>query len=116
LSTILSVPVAAPADSGRNDTLMLQLLPALRVPGQLLLWTNPALTLMLAIVSAAGPFEVSLTVLPPLVLPAAMSPKDRLIGDNVGAEFTPLPDMATPVGLVGASLVIVSVPDLVPSD
>ena len=65
---MLSTPATAPAASGWNDTLMLQLDPGLSVAGQLFVWTNPALTLMLEIAKAAGPLAVKLTVLPTALL------------------------------------------------
>src|SRR5215472_4971366 len=113
---MLSTPATAPAASGWNDTLMLQLDPGLSAAGQLFVWTNPALMLMLEIAKAAGPLEVRLTFLPPLCLPTKTLPNDRLSGDSVGAAFTPLPDNATLAGLPGASLVMLSVAEPGPSE
>src|SRR5215472_14705434 len=113
---MLGTPATAPAVCGWNDTLMLQLDPGLSVAGQLFVWTNPALMLMLEIAKAAGPLEVSLTVLPPLCLPTKTLPNDRLAGDSAGAPFTPLPDKAMFIGLAGASLVILSVAEPGPSE
>src|SRR5215472_3698943 len=113
---MLSTPATAPAASGWNDTLMLQLDPGLSVAGQLFVWRNPALTLMLEIANAAGPLELSSTVLPLLCLPTKTLPKDTLAGNSVGAAFTPLPEREMLVGLVGASLVMLSVAEPGPSE
>src|SRR5215472_5991101 len=43
-------------------------------------------------------------------------PKDRLAGDNMGAASTPLPERGMLDGLVGASLVMLSVAEPGPSE
>lgn len=100
---------------GANTTVMLQLEPLLRDAGQLLVWVNPALTAIPEIVSAAGPFAVNFTLLFPDPFPTNALPNAILVGDNVGALSTPLPDSDTDNGTPEFALLeIVSAPVRLP--
>jgi hypothetical protein len=94
--------------------LMLQLDPGFSEAGQLLLCVKPLLTLIDEIVNGPGLLAVSFTVLLPLVVPTSWVPKERLVGESVGAATAPLPATLTPWGLPDALSVMVSVPFTAP--
>lgn len=94
--------------------LMLQFDPGFSEAGQLLVWVKPALTLIAEIARGPGLLAFSCTVLLPLVVPTTWVPKERLVGESVGAAIAPLPATLTPCGLPAALSVMVSVPFTAP--
>lgn len=110
LSMIVKAPLIAPAVVGWKVILMLQFDPAFSEAGQLLVWLKPALTLIDEIAKGPGLLAVSSTVLLPPVVPTTSVPKERLVGESVGAAIVPLPATLTPCGLPEALSVMVSVP------
>ena len=114
LSTMVKTPVIAPAVVGWNTMLMLQLDPVFSEAGQLLVWVKPELTLIAEIANGPGLLAVTLTVLAPLVVPTTWVPKERLVGESVGAAIAPFPARLTLCGLPAALSIMVSTPLAVP--
>jgi len=94
LSVTTTEPVAGPPTVGRKLIVMLQLDPVLSDAGQLLDSRNCPVTAMEEITSGPGPLAVSLMLLPPLFVPTIWFENVKLVGLNVGAFSTPLPDSA----------------------
>lgn len=82
LSVIVKVPLRGPAAEGVKFTFTLQLAPAAREVGQLLVWPNSALTVMLVKEREACPQLVSVTVWVVLVVFTFCAPKFKLPGER----------------------------------
>jgi hypothetical protein len=84
-----SVPLAAPAAVGANDTLTVHdPPPAIELP-QVLVWPNGPLTLTEDTEAATVPGFDTVTVWAALVDPTVALPNDRLDGDAVSGELVP---------------------------
>jgi hypothetical protein len=116
LLEMLIAPLRVPVAVGRNVTWITQLLFAATLAGQLLLWEKSPLMLMELICSGALLVFISVTIWEALLVFTSWFAKLRLAGDSVGAASTPLPERGTLVGLVGASLVMLSVAEPGPGD
>ena len=84
-----SVPLAAPAAVGANDTLTVHDPPAAIELPQVLLWLNAPLTLTPETEAAAVPGFDTVTEPAALVDPTVTLPNDRLVGDAVSGELVP---------------------------
>ena len=84
-----SVPLAAPAAVGANDTLTVHDPPAAIELPQVLVWLNAPLTLTDAAVAAVLPGFDTVTVWAALADPTVALPNDRLDGDAVSGELVP---------------------------
>src|SRR5712692_6027104 len=110
-----TLPLALPAAEGANCALNVVFCPAASVSGT----DKPAMlkpvpkALAAEIVTLAVPELLNVMVCVPL-LPTSTFPKLKLEGFAVSAPCTPDPLRATLAGELGASLVIVSVPDALP--
>jgi hypothetical protein len=84
-----NVDVFTPAAVGVNVTLMVQVAPAAKLAGQVLVWANcprtlPPVTAMVLIVSGAtDPVFVTVTTLAGLVVLTVWVPKASEVGDRV---------------------------------
>ena len=114
LSAMTIAPLAGPPVVGRKLIVMLQFDPLLSDAGQLFDSRNSPVTVMEEITSGPGPLAVSLTLLPPLSVPTIWLEKVRLLGLNVGARSTPLPDSAALTAPLCELLVTVSEPARAP--
>ena len=112
LSLTWILAARAPVAVGANTAEMLQLAPAARLVGHVLVCPkSPAFappTTILVIDNVALPALVSGTDCPELVLPSGCEPNDTLVGDRLtaGATATAVPDSETLCGLLAALSVI----------
>jgi hypothetical protein len=109
---MVRVPVSVPLTVGVKVTLIVQLAPAPRLDGQLLLSEKYSVAEMLEMVSAPVPTLVSVTDCAALVEPTAMLENVRVLVDREALE--PVPLKVTVCGLLLALSVMVRVPLTVP--
>ena len=88
-SVTVIAPLRVPLCDGVKVTLMVQLEPAVKVAGQLLVWAKSPPATMLLMVSDAPPLLVSVTACAALVVPTCWLPKVRLLGEKVTAGVLP---------------------------
>ena len=85
LSVMERFPLAVPLACGPKVTEIVQLAPAARLAEQVLVWKNPTLVRIDAIVRLAVPVFVSVTDCGGLTVPFVWVAKVRLRGDRVTA-------------------------------
>ena len=105
-------PERRPTAVGVKVTLSVQEPAAATEAPQLWLSAKSPLAVMLAMVSAALPVVLSVTVCAALVLPTLRVVKVSVVGlsDTAGAVATPVPETPTLCGLPAASLVMTTLP------
>jgi len=95
LSTIVSVPEAAPSAAGVNVTEIVHHEPAAMLPLQVLVWLNGPLALTLLTCSGPVPELLNVTLRALLVAPRTVDWKERLAGDTDAAGVVPVPVRTT---------------------
>src|SRR5258706_741467 len=85
LSVTVTVPAMVPVTVGAKLTVIVELLPALRLEPQVLVSMYTLFTAMLVIVSVVVPVLVMVTFIPALVVLMICCGKVRLVGEKVTA-------------------------------
>src|SRR5258708_4352592 len=104
-----------PESMGLKTTSMLQLLLAVRLAPQLLVWANSPLAVMLVILRLAFPLFVRITVCGVLVVLTVWAAKEMLGWESATTAPVPEPARPTVCGLLPALSVRVKVPVRVPT-
>lgn len=100
LSVIVSMSVLVPVVVGLKLTLMVQELPAARLPAHVLVWEKSPVAVMLVMVSVALPVLFSVTGCEVLVVPMAWALNVRLGGATLAVDNEPMVYVAVATGLV----------------
>jgi hypothetical protein len=114
LSVTVNVPVNAPLLVGANETSMVQVAPAVKLVGQLLVWLKGAVAAMLEIVTAEVPALVSVASCEVLVVPTVWVVKVIVAGEMETELLLAMPVRETLCGLLRAPSVIANVALRVP--
>jgi hypothetical protein len=114
----VTFPLQAPVKGAASITLRVQPAPGANSVGQLSVWATAPLTVMLAMLSAAVPVLVNVTVCGRLVVPAACAGKFSWLADKeaIGVDAVPKPANLTVSGLFWVLPVTVIEPLWSPAD
>jgi hypothetical protein len=114
LLVTVTCPLRFPVAAGENRTVIVQLAPLAKFPGQLFVCEKSPLAATTMFVRLPLPVFVSVEVAGPLVVPTSWFAKVTVAGVSVAGGGVPLPVSASVCGLLVAPVVTVRLPDLVP--